>query len=144
LLAIGDHTIRVTVDEMAVDSPRSISLSMDGMKPARERARGLLHEIIDDEKHRPMILSYDGRILGHGTLKLRHRIAELMNWVAVFVWFVGWVGLTCAIYAVSPLGMALGIWGWLPCVLLGLLLALSFAPHVFARPEVESSESTFS
>jgi len=136
-LSIGDNRLRVAVEGMASDSPRTIMMRIHGAKQAREQARTLLDEMINDEKRGSMILSYDGRILGHGTLKLKYRIAEVMQWVFIFAWYAGWIGLVCVAYGFSPLAPVVGAIGWLPCVLLGILLAMVMAPYVFARYEIE-------
>jgi hypothetical protein len=136
MLLIADHTLKVAVEGVTANAPRTIMLRIDGANSARERARALLEEIISDEKRSSMILSFDGRILGHGTLRLKHRIAEFMNWVFIFAWYACWIGLMCAAYAFSPFVSVVGAIGWVPCVLLGILLAMVMAPYVFARREM--------
>lgn len=136
LLRIGDHEIKVDVEGIGVNSPGTITLRMCGATEASDQARAILKEMMDEKN--AMILSYDGeRILGYGSLRLKDRMAELMEWAFVLVWYALWVGFACVLFAMTPLSSVLGILGWITCVLLGLCLALATAPHVFGRGDHE-------
>lgn len=135
LLVIGNHQLKVDVQASANGSSETIVCRIHGVEAARERAKAMLHDYLDERSnHGSMILSYDGeRILGHGTLWLRHRIAALIKVLSLICWFPLWVAVTCLLIGLTPLAADLGLLGWICCTLIGLWLGLVSAPYVFAR-----------
>ncbi len=121
---ILDHRQEVQVERSGDPSNPSVTLRLPGASQAKEQARSLLTDLLENRSD--IILPHHGprsRIY-HGQLPLRVRLADWIEHASLLGSLALSIGTCCYVYGRSSWRVEPGILGWLLSVLVGLLIGL--------------------
>ncbi len=128
---IKDHRLEILVERNEASSASSLTLRLAGASRAKEQARALIEEMVNSGKEHHSTLDGPPHRIWHGSLPLRERLGPWIELVFGFSTLVVVMGLCCYLYGTSSMRRSLGVLGWIPTVLLGLLLGLKFTSGLY-------------
>lgn len=134
MFEVGDHRLDVQVERSGDRASPAVRLRLPGVGEARESAKVLLEKSLEYANGRPVRLSLDGertRIVGHGTLKFRERLAMWVE-IGIFAALPPVLMGTCSyLFSKTEGPETVGWIGWVLCAAMGYAISILGVRVVF-------------